>query len=815
MPDQVTATPGLLVEAAEGRKISRVLDTVSRWAVYALALLVPLFYLPFTSEGLELPKQILLIVLTLVGVVAWLGRMLVTRKAEFRMTVLSLLIGVYLVVYAISTWASKSRYVSLVGDYGQEKAGLITVVCFALVFFLAVNVLRGAKDVRRVLTFVLAAGFVAVVQAFLQALGLRVLPGAAAQAGEFNLVGTSNALGIYAAAILVVVMGSLLAHFEGRWGFVKYWLLGVLAALAIFYVASLQFWSIWAVVAVGSLALVAYGMVKADKVKRITMLSLPMAAVVLGLVFSFVQFPIGLGAPAEVMPSFQAGWDISRESLVAAPLLGSGPGTFLYDYAQFRSPSLNATNFWDVHFDRSSSRLLTLLATTGILGIAAYAVLFGYLALVAILRLRKSHEEWWLTGLTVFAAWVALGFGKLVYSSNLTLEFMFWLMTALLVVLFWPKVSSYKFESSPRASLTLSFLFIVAVILSISGLYLVGQRYAGEIAYTHGLNRDLTKVTDVDASINDFVRAVQLNAKSDLYARVLSQAYSLRANLEVQKIGMGKPTSDQSQQITLLASNAVAAGKAATDLNPQNVENWSSLASLYRDLVGSIPGADEAAVAAYQKAIVLEPNGPDHLTDLGRVYLAMAQAAQPDPASKDEAAKATAQKTVADDLTKAKENFDKALAAKADYSPARYWLALTLSQQGQTKDAISNLETVLTQNSSDLNVGFQLGILYYQDGQKDKAVALLERVTQIQPNYSNAQWYLAAMYEDAGRIDDAIARVQAVLKNNPDNDSVKQRLTDLQAQKSGLAPAAPTAAPLPPPVEPANAGQVINTQPKK
>jgi tetratricopeptide (TPR) repeat protein len=514
------------------------------------------------------------------------------------------------------------------------------------------------------------------------------------------------------------------------------------------------------------------------------------------------------------MPSFQAGWDISRESLVAAPLLGSGPGTFLYDYAKFRSPSLNATNFWNVHFDRSPSRLLTMLATTGILGFAAFCALFGWFKIVAFLRLRKGHEDWWLTGLTVFATWLAFGAGKLVYSSNLTLEFMFWLMTALLVVLLWPKISSYKFESSPRASLTISFLFIVAAILAISGLYMVGQRYAGEIAYTHGLNRDLTKVTDVDASITDFVSAAQLNSQSDLYARVLSQAYSLRVNLEIQKIGTGKPTSDQSQQITLLASNAVAAGKAATDLNPQNVENWSSLASLYRDLVGSIPGADEAAVAAYQKAIVLEPNGPDHLTDLGRVYLAMAQAAQPDPAAKDQTAIAAAQKTVADDLAKAKESFDKALAAKADYSPARYWLALTLSQQGQTKDAISNLEAVLAQNPSDLNVGFQLGILYYQDGQKDKAIALMERVTQVQPNYSNAQWYLAAMYEDAGRIDDAIARVQAVLKNNPDNDSVKQRLTDLQNKKSGLAPAT-TSAPLPPPVVPPNEGQVINPPVKK
>ena len=427
-------------------------------------------------------------------------------------------------------------------------------------------------------------------------------------------------------------------------------------------------------------------------------------------------------------------------------------------------------------------------------------MLFLYLGLVAALRLRKGHEEWWLTGLTVFAVWLTFGFGKLVYSSNLTLEFMFWLMTALLVVLLWPKVAGYKFENSPRASLVLTFLFIIAVIVSISGLYLVGQRYAGEVAYARGSSRDSTKTEGADAAVSDFTRAAQLNSRNDLYPRALSQEYYQRALLEEQKIAGGKPTTEQVQNIAIFAANAVNAGKAATVLNPQNVDNWSSLAAIYRDLVGYIPGADEAAIAAYQKAIALEPNGPDHYTDLGRVYLAVAEAAHPDTQSKDDATKTAAQKTVDDNLAKAKENFNKALALKQDYSPAGYWLALTLSDLGQTKDAISNLEKVLVQTPNDLNVGFRLGLLYYQDGQKDKAIALLERITQIQPNYSNAQWYLAAMYEDAGRIDDAIARVQAVLKNNPNSDVAKQKLSDLQAKKDSLVTAPAATAPLPPPI---------------
>lgn len=773
-----------VLSAAEGRKLAGALEAVARWAVYLSVLLIPVFYVPGTLDALELPKQALLVVLTVVAVVAWLGKMLVSRKLELRRSPMHLLVAVYLALYAVSAWASQSRYASFVGDFGQQKAGLASLACFVLLYFVSVNVLKDSREVRKAAWFLLIGGLAVLVHGFMHVLGLRWLPGTGDRSAAFNLVGTTNSLGALAAALLAMAMGLFLMPDRDRWSLARKIALGVLGVLGAVYVATLAFWALWVMIIVASVALVAYGMVKTDKVTQVTMLSIPMAAVVIGVVFIFIRFPISLGQPAEVMPSLTASWNVAREALASNPLLGSGPGTFLYDYTKFRSKDLNLTDFWSVQFDRSSSRMLTLLATTGILGLAAFLAMVVFLGVRTALKLARGREDWLLT-LAVFAGWLALLVGKLFYSSNMTLEAAFWTMTSWLVVLEWKGWSEARFENSPRAALMLSFLFIVAVIFSVAGLYLQGQRYVAERHFSKGATRDLKAEEDVDKAMESLVRAGQLNPRNDLYFRTLAQAFALRANLELQKTG-NKPTEEQSRQIVLLAANAVNAGKRATELNPANVQNWAALAAMYRDLGPATPGAVEAAEAAYAKSIELDPNNPVYHTELGRILLAKAdaEAAKVSRDAKEEE-KSRIQATVEDLLRQAREKFDKSIELKQDYAPAHYWVAVILERQGKTGEALAKLESVRNYNPNDLGVGFQLAILYYQNGDKDKAIAELERLVRLNAQYSNARWYLASMYEEKGRLDDAIAQIEEVKKANPGNADVEKRLEDLKVKKSG------------------------------
>lgn len=775
-----------LVSASEGRKLASFADAVARWTLNLALLLFPLAYVPGLVDSLELPKQTFLVALTAVTTLAWIGKMLVTRRLEIRRSMMHLLVVTYFVIYAVSAWFSKSRYASLVGDFGQEKAALSTLACFILLYFVAVHVMRGAKEVREAACWMMLGGALTLALSFLQALGVNLLPGSSGQGAAFNTLGTTNAIGAYASALLGLSMGFLLLPVRegGMLALARKVMMGAIIALSAIYIAALQFWALWIMVILASAVLVAFGMIKAERSMRVTMLAIPMAAIVIGILMLFIRFPLNLGLPAEVMPSISASWNISREALARSSLLGSGAGTFLYNYTQFRSADLNATNFWSVPFDRSASRLLTLLATTGILGFAAYVVMLVFLAIRTKIKLWRGHDEW-LTTLAVFSGWTALLVGKMAYSSNMTLEFGFWMLTAMLVALEWRTWSEAKFESSPRSALMLSFMFIVAVIFSVAGLYLQGQRLAAEARYSRGVTSQLAKPEDVDKAVADLIRAGQLNDSSDLYSRSLSQALAVQANLEAQKAG-AKPTAEQAQKITVLAANAINAGKRATDLNPVNVQNWSSLAGMYRDLGSAVPGAVEAAQQAYAKAQELDPNNPVYASELAKIHLTLAAAAA-NGVSKDaeDEEKAAAQKVIAENNAKAKELLDSAVALKQDYAPAHYWLAVLFEREGKVAEALAKLESVRNYNPNDLGVGFQLAILYYQNKEADKAIAELERIIGLNADYANARWYLAAMYEEKGDLDGAIEQIEAVQKLNPDNQDVGKRLEALKAKKSG------------------------------
>ncbi len=791
-----------LVTAAEGRKLAAFADAVARWTVFITLLLFPLFYFPGLSDALELPKQSFLILATTVAVLAWLGKMLVTRRLEVRRSILNLFLGVYLVLYAASVWLSKNHYVSFVGDFGQEKAGLVSVFCFALMYFVAINVLRDSKDVKKALNWMGLGALLALIFAVGQALGLKILPGIGARGSAFNTVGTTNAVGVYAAMAMTLVMGLMLLPTKGeKLATLRKVLMGVLLALGALYIAALQFWALWLMLIVGCAVLVAYGMLKTDRDMQITMLAVPMAAMVVGALFIFIRFPISLNLPAEVMPSLRASWSVSREALANQPLFGSGPGTFLYDYTQFRSKDLNTTNFWSVQFDRSASRILTMLATIGILGLAAFLLMVVFLSVRTKMKLWRGHEDWLVT-LAAYAAWSTLLVGKVLYSSNMTLEFAFWMLTAMLVSLQWHGRSEARFDQSPRAALGLSFLFIVAVIFSIAGVYLQGQRLVAETHYQRGVTADVTKKEGADLASKELLRASQLNSQNDLYFRGLSQSLAMQANLVASAAG-ANPTEDQARQVTLLAANAVNAGRRATELNASNVQNWSSLAGMYRDLGPSVDGAVDAAISAYQQAIKLDPNNPTYYTELAKIKINVAEDARVKIGNgKDlkEEQKAALQKTMTDAQKAARENLDKALELKQDYAAANYWTAVLLQSEGKSDEAAAKLESVRNANPNDLGVGFQLAILYYQNHQTDKAIAELQRLIGIEPQYSNARWYLAAMYEEKGNLDGAIAQIEEVLKANPGNADVQKRLDDLKAKKSGAA-VAPEGG-LPNPVEP-------------
>jgi len=801
------------------QKIARLCDFVIRWSLRALAVLVPLFFLPWTIEVSELNKQMLLLVVAGIAGLAWVGKMLAEKKLEYRRSVVNLIVVLFLGVYTISAIISQSPYMSLVGDFGQEKAGLVTVAAMVLLYFVTINNIKTAQELNRLFLSFVIGGFVAALFALLQGLGAFILPFSFAQSASFNTVGTVAALCIYLSFIITLAGGMLLSGHkqptEAKKKRLAYDIfLIVTAVISLALVAVIDYWPVTVSLLVASAVLIGFSFVHAKSIKSLSGVILPISVLVVTLLLLVFRFPVSLKFPAEIMPSMKATVDIAMKTLRERPFFGSGPGTFIFDYSKYHAAEVNQSVFWNVRFDRGAAKFMTMLATNGLLGALSWLLVALFLLVSAGRKLFKADEETWHVLIGIFAAWLLLVVSKFLYSSTIALEFASWMTMALLVVAHRKEFVSVKFENSPRSAMGLSFVFILGVVVALSGLFVEGQRYAAEVYYAQAIRADQAG-DDVNKVIDNLAKAADLNKANDVYVRNLSLALLAKANKEagaaIDSTRQDKETDEAFQQrmqtaqqekirqVAALAANAVNVAKQTTDMNPNNVANWSVLATIYQNLFGVTEGADEWAAKSFEKAIELETTNPSLHTELGKVYLYQADIASQSLQDKDEKVKKDAEIKVNDLLAKAVDSFNKAIELKSDFAPARFNLALALDRQGKLKDAIKRMEEVVGLNPQDVGVGFQLALMYFRDGRKDDARSLLEAVVRLEPNYSNARWYLAAMYEEKGELDKAIEQIKKVDELNPNTEIVKKKLAELNTKK--VVPAAPTDQPLPPPVD--------------
>lgn len=804
--------------------VVRACDQIIRWSVVVLAALLPVFVLPWTIEVAEINKQLLLVVVAGLAGLAWLAKMLIERQLQYRRSVVNVMVVLFVAVYAISSWLSYSPYLSIVGDFGQEKAGLVTVISLAVLYFVIAGNVRTYADLRRIFGGIMVGGLLAAAYALLQGMGAFILPFDFTRSASFNTVGTMTSLGVYLAFVVALAGGLLLAGHGRQPGTATAWdkawsaLIAVTGGLSLLVVAVIDYWPVTLCLLASALVLLVFAFVHAKLFRGLLGIALPIAAVVIALFVLVFDVNVPIKYPAEVMPSMEASWDITVKTLREKPFFGSGPGTFIFDYAKHRSVDVNQTDFWNIRFDRGSIRLHTLLATTGLLGALSWLVLVLFVFFSSGRKLLRADENEWHVLIGTFSAWLAIALSRFVYSSNITLEMAFWLATALLVVSYRPETVNVKFDSSPRAAMAVSFLFVLGIVFGLAGAFVEGNRYAGEVAYAKAIRADRAG-DSADEVMGELKRAVSLNGNNDVYARNLALAALSKANRALSaevKLDREEGESDadydkrlndaksaSAQEAFDLIAEAVKIAKASTVISEHNVSNWSVLGSVYSSLLGVTAGADGWAIASYEKAIELEPANPVFRTELGKVYLYQGDLAGQVDAKASEEQKAAAEGKAKEIYGKAVEQLTKAVELKADYAPARYNLSLALDRQGKLKEAIGRMEEVVSLDPRDVGVGFQLSLMYYRDDRKDEARRLMASVVSLSPDFSNARWYLAAMLEEAGDLDGAIEQVKKVEELNPGNELVERKLEELNQKKA--APVAteigPDGQPLPPPVD--------------
>ena len=764
-------------------------ERLARIAFYVMVFFVPLAYFPWTSDSLEFNKQTLVLIFTSISVIAWLGLMIKKKSIVIKFSNFFIVLGALLISVIISSLFSISPYLSWVGHSQQEYTSLLTLFGLVLMVVIGSTFLSEIKAQKYVwLLLLLSSAFIGLLVC-LSAFGLKFL--------DTSFIGTPNALGFYLVTISSIACGLLLIFgrskrdlvlFDGFWGFVLRGSAVMTITSTLLVMMMLDYWLLWLAMLLGLAVTFAFTLIKTEDFPSTSAFIFPMILFVSSLIFLPLSTPLVGLIPGEISPTFSASWSIATETLSDSSwLFGSGPGTYVIDYTKFHQASVNQTSLWDARFDRSSSHVLTMIPTFGVLGTLLFILMMLWVGGSAINQLLKTREQdkWKMTYLA-FSGWVVLALSFFIYSWNFTLIFLFFLLSAVIIAQSPSPIKVLDFAKSPRLSLATAFMFVLSFVGLLTLLFVSLSRYGADIAFAKAVSNDKSG-QPIDQVISNLNTAVSLNRWNDIYYRNL-------ANAQLIKLGnISTDPSVKAADVQALVSGSINSARRAVDLSPAQVVNWSLLGDIYRDVAPIVGGADAFAISSYQEAILLSPNNPKYYVALSRAFLTQADLQGVLLQSEDKKTANDAEAIYNGALGSAIVNLQKAVDLIPDYAPAHYYLAATYERQGNLSEAIAKMELLRNSSLGDVGVSFQLGMLYLRQGKTEQAQAELERALTIAPNFSNALWFLSAIYEQKGDFVKAIDLVEQVAKYNPNDEAVKQRLIRLESGKA--------LSELPPPLE--------------
>ena len=775
------------------------LKKITKALFYSLVFLLPLFWLPITSEYLEFNKQCLVFVSVCLILLVWLYRLIIkNKKIVLKRTPLDIFIFVFMILMILSAVFSVDKVSSLLGFYGRFSDNLVGILSLCVLYFLIVNNVRNSganlRNSSKLTTkklinvFLVSAGAVIIV-AYLSIFNIWAkipgLPGAM-KTKIFNTVaGTLEGLSVFLSIVLCLIVGMILA---GIWNqesgirkkksVIPNSLFITLLAAAVILLLMVDFWPAWVVLLVTMLLLLVFAFWSRLFREKVNILLVPILLIIISIIglSSDIRYPISkispsiVNIPREVSLDYSVANHIVWESIKKFPLFGSGIGTFYHNFCLFKPKEFNQSLAWNIRFDKAPNHIMEIISTTGILGILSYLAIIGMFALLMVRGLRKLKKEPNYTKekssfcfLPVFLTWLSLFVAQFVYIQNSTLGFCFFLFMGLSLVELRKIIGiksriKFSFSKWPELGLIAGTVLIVIAIVVVGLFYMGGRFYLAEAKVIKALRTQRENIENLEEIVN-------LNPYRSNYRIFLSRGYLAWVLNEAQK-------KKEKQNVGLMRgyiASSIAQGKRATEISPNFVNTWENLGIIYRDLRLLTQGADKWAIESFKKALELEPNNPVLCAEIGKIYAAKAV-----PKAKD----------FQENITKAIEKFNRAVELKSDYLDPKIQLALTEEKKGDIDKAIKRLEEILVgqplRDPLQIEALFQLGRLYFNSGKTDASINIFNGIVRLVPNHLNSHYALAIAYEKKKMFDKAVEELEIVLKLNPDNEVVKKRLEGLK-----------------------------------
>ena len=764
---------------------------IARFTILVGVFLTPLFFLPFTTSALELNKQLLLVVVAGVGLVSWLLDIVMSGKLSWRPNPFDKGVLVICAVSGLSAIFSVSKFISVFGSPGNLNDSFAVVAALSVLYFLLVNSFDSSSPtLKRLISISL---IVAMIYGLLQMFGVYALSIFRnfdisifnfTEVRAFNTLGSINMLGIIAAVSMPLLYRQKISIFR----YIDISKSGTLVALAILVL--INWWVIWVVAVAGMVAVVMFESLASPRDKdgfKISRFLFPMVVIILGIFLVVINFNLVFlksKLPIEIAPSYKLSVKVVQKVLEEKPVFGYGPENFSIAFDKYGAGDLRNTTLAEIKLADSTSHLTNMTVQNGLAGLVGLGFLL-WLVAISLAKAAKGHlynigpED-----IGVVSSLVAATVAAFFYPFNTTLTFIFYLFLALTAMFLWKgRGATYDIEKNASLSLISSLGFIGGLMVALVGIYFVSLNYISDLKYFKAL---VSK--DAKASFDYSIESIKWNERDDRLYRASSQ-WAL--NLLSQEINTKAARDDtqKSSRVQNYLSLSVALAQKATQIVPNESDNWVNLGNIYQNLMQLVDGSDSLAESSYLKASELRPGDPTFYNQIGSMYLTkfelLRQLAVAGGLTQSQFVQ---EANVA--LSKAESSLKKAIELSNNYGLAIYNLGVVYEREGKVKEAITQLERLAPFNSNKPGLALELGLLYYRAGQKEKAVDQLKKAIILSPDYANARWYLALIYEEKKQINEAVEQLGKILsiEVNKNNPTVLNKLGELKSGKASIPP---------------------------
>ena len=532
---------------------------------HLLLFIVPLIFLPNTSELFEFNKLIVTYIFCVLIAFFWTSEIILEKRLIFRRTLLDWPILIFLITQSLSLLFSIDPRTSLMGYYSRFNGGLTSLFCYALLYWSAVSNLE-KKNVLSLINWSLYSAILVCIWGFLEHFGIDASWWVQDVQGRvFSSLGQPNWLAAYLVTLIFIPLAKALPNPKKNLSLI---ILFVFYFLILLYTKSR---SGFLAFGISFLVFSALSLAKSRKLFKL----LSLVFLLLLLLTLTVKNPIqGLipflhPVPETVAPSKSAGpalegggtesgnirkivwtgalriWTGSVKNF----LIGSGPETFAMAYYQYRPIEHNYTSEWELLYNKAHNEFLNYLSTTGLLGLGSYLVLLGFM-LISMLKnlqftiLNLNSNSFQISNfkfqisliIALLAGWLSISVTNFWGFSVVIVQIFLFLFPAFAIIL----NSNNQNVASPQINRSQILLLLITGFSTLLLQYSILRYWTADVLYARGDNhlKSFTYTQDsqyIAAAYRDFSLSFDLNHSDPVISSNLGIAASYLALLASSK----------------------------------------------------------------------------------------------------------------------------------------------------------------------------------------------------------------------------------------------------------------------------------------